>query len=294
MYTMKHHITISSLLCCLFFLFPLQLHAACPPSAEIEARAAAYLEKRPLQLYPTELSLADAYCAQEQYVAALMPQFGQPVGYKVGFTSKGLQERFKVDGPALGILLKKMLLSDGATFSLASAYRPVIEPDLVVTVKDEGIMKAQNELEVAAHLDEIRPFLELPAIPFTKETKLNGTTLVACNIAARAGVFGAGRKVEATPDFVQALADMETIFTDETGAVLQKEPGSNLLGHPLKAVLWLIKELQYRGETLKAGQVLSLGGFGSLFPLQKAGKTYTLTYMGLPGGPLSTSITISE
>ncbi|MCI5167200.1 MAG: hydratase [Candidatus Electrothrix sp. GM3_4] len=289
------NITITcSTLCALLCLLPLHLFAACPPTTEIEARATAFLEKRPLDLYPTELSLADAYCAQGRYVAALIPQFGQPIGYKVGFTSKGLQERFQVDGPALGILLEKMLLPDGATFSLSSAFRPMIEPDIIVTVKDQGIMTAQNELEVAAHLDEVRPFLELPAIFFQKGTALTGTTLVACNIAARAGVSGKGRKIAATPDFIQALADMETIFTDETGKVLQKAPGSNLLGHPLQAMLWLIKELQARGETLYAGQVISLGGFGKLFPLKEADKTYTLTYMGLPGGPLSTSVRISE
>lgn len=279
-----------SLLC----LLPRQLLAACPTETEIEARAAAFLQQRPLELYPGELSLADAYCAQGKYLNALIPQYGSPVGYKVGFTGKALQERFKVSEPALGVLLEKMLLPDGATFSLSSALRPMIEPDIIVTVKDQGIMTARNELEVAAHLDEVRPFLELPAIPFQEGTTLTGTTLVACNIAARAGVSGKGRKIEATPDFVQALADMETIFTDETGAVLQKAPGSNLLGHPLRAMLWLIKELQSRNETLQAGQLISLGGFGKLFPLKEAGKTYTLTYTGLPGGPLSASVRIGE
>ena len=247
-----------------------------------------------MDLYSGELSLADAYCAQKQYLNGLIPWYGEPAGYKIGFTGKALQERFQVHEPALGVLLEKMLLPDGTSFSLASAHRPMIEPDILVTVKDEGIMAAKTELEAAAHLDEVRPFLELPAIPFAKESKLTGTTLVASNIAARAGVSGQGRKIEATPEFVQALAAMETVFTDETGAVLQKASGSNLLGNPLRAVLWLIKELQARGETLQAGQVISLGGFGKLFPLTEPGKTYTLTYNGLPGGPLTTSVRISE
>ncbi len=291
---MKICTIISTTLGTILFLLPLQSLAACPPGAETEARANAFLQNSPFDLYPTNLTLQEAYCAQEKYVATLIPQYGQPIGYKVGFTSKGLQERFKVSEPALGVLLEKMLLPDGATFSLASAYRPMIEPDMVVTVKDQAIMTATTELEVAAHLDEVHPFLELPAIPFQAGTTLTGTTLVSCNVAARAGVFGKGRKVAATPEFVQALADMETIFTDETGTVLQKEPGSNLLGNPLRAVLWLIKELQARGETLQAGQLISLGGFGKLFPLKEPNKIYTLTYTGLPGGPLATSVRISE
>ncbi len=285
---------ICSICCILFFFFPPQLFAACPSTKEMTVRANAFLQNSPFDLYPTNLTLQEAYCAQEKYVATLVPQYGQPIGYKVGFTGKALQERFKVSEPALAILLEKMLLPDGATFSLASAYRPMIEPDMIVTVKDQGIMTATTELEVAAHLDEVRSFLELPAIPFQEGTTLTGTTLVACNIAARAGVSGKGRKITATPEFVQALADMETIFTDETGAVLQQAPGSNLLGNPLRAVLWLIKELQARGKTLQAGQFISLGGFGKLFPLKEAGKTYTLTYTGLPGGPLTTSVRISE
>jgi len=96
--------------------------------------------------------------------------------------------------------------------------------------------------------------------------------------------------VEATPEFVQALADMEAVFTDETGTVIQTEPGSNLLGHPLRVVLWLIDEMLSRGESLQAGQFISLGALGQLFPLNEGGKTYTLTYIGLPGGPISTSI----
>ena len=83
---------------------------------------------------------------------------------------------------------------------------------------------------------------------------------------------------------------METVFTDETGTVIQAEPGSNLLGHPLRVVLWLIDEMKSRGESLQAGQLISLGAFGQLFPLKENGKSYTLTYNGLPGGPISTSI----
>ena len=78
----------------------------------------------------------------------------------------------------------------------------------------------------------------------------------------------------------------------ETGAVIQTAPGSTLLGNPLRVVLWLVDEMKRRNETLKAGDRLSLGSVGKLFPLKESGKTYTYTLNGLPGGPIATSVHI--
>jgi 2-keto-4-pentenoate hydratase len=98
--------------------------------------------------------------------------------------------------------------------------------------------------------------------------------------------------VQPTPEFVQALAEMETVFTDETGAVLQSAPGANLLGNPLNVVLWLVDEMKRRGTPLQAGDRLSLGAPGKLFPLKEGGKTYSYALKGLPGGTTTVSVTI--
>ena len=266
--------------------------AACPSDAEVASRAADYLANQPLDGYAGEMSLADAYCAQAKYVARIGKEYGEVIGYKVAFTAKKGQERFKMPGPAMGILLAKMIVLDGSAISPDFGFRTIVEPDMLVTVKDEGIMGATTELEVAAHLGEVRPFLELPALQVKKEVALTGATLVAFNVAARSGVYGKGVPVKASSEFVQAMANLETVFTDETGAVLQAAPGSNLLGNPLRVVLWLVEEMKSRGETLQAGQIISLGSLGKLFPLKERNKTYTLTYNGLPGGPISTSIVV--
>ena len=105
-------------------------------------------------------------------------------------------------------------------------------------------------------------------------------------------VMGPGAPVQATPAFVQAMADMQTTFSDETGTVIQSAPASTLLGNPLRVVLWLVDEFQRRGKALRAGDRLSLGAVGRLFPLAQGGKTYTYTLEGLPGGPIATSVQI--
>ena len=63
-----------------------------------------------------------------------------------------------------------------------------------------------------------------------------------------------------------------------------------LLGNPLKVVLWLVDEMKRRGTPLQAGDRLSLGAPGKLFPLKEAGKTYSYALNGLPGGTTAVSV----
>jgi 2-keto-4-pentenoate hydratase len=57
-------------------------------------------------------------------------------------------------------------------------------------------------------------------------------------------------------------------------------------------VLWLVDEMQRRGTPLQAGDRLSLGAPGKLFPLKEGGKTYSYALNGLPGGTTTVSVTI--
>ncbi len=158
-------------------------------------------------------------------------------------------------------------------------------------ISDTG-RTATTELEAAAHLSSIHAFMELAAIQFAEGEELTGPGLVALNIAATRMVMGPGAPIEATPAFVQALAEVETVFSDETGTIIQTAPASTLLGNPLRVVLWLVEEFKRRGKTLKPGDRLSLGAVGKLFPLTEANKTYTYTLHGLPSGPISSSVHI--
>jgi len=246
----------------------------------------------PVTGIPPDLSLEAAYCTQARYVARLERTLGAPIGYKVAFTSEAARARFGIESPVTGVLFAPMFLADGSSVGLDFGYRPAIEPDLLVVVKDAGIMGATNELEIARHLESVHAFIELSAMQFALGEKISGASVTAINVAATKGVRGPPVPVQATPEFVAALAEMETIFTDETGEVIQSAPGSNLLGNPLRVVLWLVEEMRRRGTPLRAGDRLSLGAPGRAYPLEETGKTYTYTLKGLPSGPTSVSIRI--
>ena len=239
------------------------------------------------------MDLAQARHAQKDFVSLLTRKLGRRVGFKVGLTSKAVQESVGATAPVRGVLLRDMMLKDGAKVPAQFGARPIWEPDLIVVVKDAGINKATTPLQVAGHLSEVVAFIELPDRIVAETEKVDGNLITAINAGARLGVLGERAKVEATPEFVAALQNMAVTASDQNGAVLASAKGDALLGHPLNPVLWLIKDLAATGESLRAGDLISLGSFARPQPPQ-GGKAITVHYEGLPAGALKVSVNFTQ
>ena len=218
---------------------------------------------------------------------------GKPIGYKVGFTGKSTQERFKIKTPATAILFEHMFIKNGSSIDKNFGHRTLIEPDLMMIVKDSGIMNATNAIEASKHISSIHPYMELPALQIAKGEPITGAVIVAINMVATKMVMGPGILMQSNPEFIESLASMQTIFQDEMGTIIQKSPGSTLMGNPMNVVLWLIEEFNRKGITLKAGDRLSLGSVGKLFPLKENNKTYTYTLKGISEIAPKVEITIN-
>ena len=264
------------------------------PSAEaIKQLTADYFARRPNQSVHAGLSLTEARRVQKEFVTQLMTTLGPRTGFKVGLTSKAVQESVGASAPVRGVLLRKMMLKSGARVSFRFGARPIWEPDLIMVVKDAGINHARTPLEAAQHLSDLVAFIELPDRIVAETEKVDGNLITAINAGARLGVLGQRAKIKLTPEFVAALEKMTITATDQNGVVLAKATGDALLGHPLNPVLWLIEDLAATGESLKAGDLISLGSFARPAPPQ-TGQTITARYDGLPGGPLQASVQFTE
>ena len=265
-----------------------QMKMKCGPAPQARPLAEAWLAKAPAKSPGKDLGMDEAVCTQAALVMALSRSQGMPIGYKAGLTSAAAQQQFGVSTPVLGVLLAKMMLPDGATVPAAFAARPVIEADMLATVRDDGINDARTVTDVAKHIATIQPFIELPDLVLAQGEQLTGPVIVAINVGARAGVIGAPVPMLATPEFVNALAEMQVTMTAD-GAEIGKAPGKAILGHPLNAVLFIAEEVRRRGGRLKAGDVLSLGSFGR--PVQpKPGQKGVVRYDGLPTGPMTVQV----
>ncbi|MFO1212849.1 MAG: hypothetical protein U1E74_10285 [Paenacidovorax caeni] len=83
----------------------------------------------------------------------------------------------------------------------------------------------------------------------------------AINVGARMGVAGQPMAVPVLRAeryaLLDALQNMQVTLTDAQGAVLGRGKGSDILEHPLNAVVWLAQALQQEGIALQPGDLVS-------------------------------------
>lgn len=257
-------------------------YGACLSDSQVQALAQHYTAKT-LASNIEGLTDPDGACSRAKFNALLAQQLGKVIGYKAGLTNPAVQKRFNTNQPVWGKLYQGMLLQNGATVEAKFGARPLFEADLLVRVKSAEINQAKTPDDVLAAVDQIVPFIELPDLVVQDPSKLNGAGVAASNVGARLGVVGQPIEVTGAPAqrsrLIEELRDM-TVVTREADTVLSQGKGSDLLGHPLNAVIWLAGALAQEGLALQVGDLISLGSFSALLP-PKAGQTVTVTYDGL-------------
>lgn len=258
--------------------------AACLSDLEAAALVANYMAKTPAA-NPEGLSKEDGECTRAKVNQFLRQQIGATrVGYKAGLTNPAVQKRFNTDAPVWGELYAPMLLKNGATVDAKFGARPLFEADMLVRISSANINQAKTPEDVLKSIDQVIPFIELPDLVVMAPPKLNGAAVAAINVGARLGVLGEPMAVQRTAAFSDALRDMVVVVKGD-GAEIDKGKGSDVLEHPLNAVVWLAQDLASQGLTLKKGDLISLGSFSKLLP-PKPGLNVEVEYQGLPGNPV--------
>ncbi len=261
------------------------VQAECLSDAQADDLAAHYLARTPAA-NPEGLSDADGACTRAKFNARIAPRLGKVVGYKAGLTNPAVQKRFGTDKPVWGTLYEGMVQPSGATIDAAFGARPLFEADMLVRVKSAAVNQARTPMEVLEAIDQVIPFIELPDLLVQAPPRLNGAGVSAINVGARLGVAGQPLAVPALRAeryaLLDALQGMQVTLADAQGAVLGRGKGSDILEHPLNAVVWLAQALRQEGIALQPGDLVSLGSFSPLLP-PKPGLAVTATYEGLPG-----------
>jgi 2-keto-4-pentenoate hydratase len=199
-------------------------------------------------------SMSDAYDIQDHYVALLRVGSGEPIGYKVGLTSKAMQAFCGIDHPIGGVVLAKRELRSGATVHRMPA-------------------SAATPAAVAPYVDAVCTAFEVVDDRAADYGKLDVKSLVADNS------WNAGMVLS---DFTSSWPDLEAVLGKATqdGALVGEGHGRDILGHPFNSVAWINAQLASRGGALRKGQIVMTGSvMKTVFPTEPA--NYRFEFEGL-------------
>ena len=236
------------------------------------------LAELPPECVPVDLE--DGWAVQR----SLDRHIGQPVGWKVAASSLAGQRVIGVDRPLVGSLHAVQLVEDGCVLPLPTIG--VAEAEFVFRL-DRGLRAAEAPFTreiVLANIVSVHAGMEVPDSRLAAYPHISAPQLVADFMCARWLVIGPA--LEGI-----ALAELPYMAVSAgRGADVESEGiGSDVLGDPCDALVWLINEVAGHGMDVVPGAVVTTGACAWI-ENARARDTVTSTF----GNSVSVRVTFAD
>ncbi len=222
--------------------------------------------------YP-DITMDDAYAIQGEWVRQKLARGRAVKGWKIGLTSKAMQQALNINIPDSGVLLDDMFFDDGGTIPKNRFIQPRIEAEIAFVMRRPLLGPNVTAADVLAATEFVAPSLEIldtrivRSDPQTKKSRTIFDTI--SDNAANAGiVLGSQRHRPDAFDlrWTGAIVSRNR-EVEETGL------GAGVLNDPALGIAWLANRLAQYGQSIAAGDVVLSGSFirpveapsGSLF-----------------------------
>ncbi len=198
-------------------------------------------------------TVEDGYAVQ----SIVARRFQRPIaGWKIGCTSRLAREMLGIPEPFFGPVFEDVFLKSPTWLPPDRFIQPGIEGEIAFTLKRslEPRRAPYSRVEVEAAIDKVFAAIEVIDTCFKDFSNAGAPNLIA-DLAAN-GALAAFEGVDYEPGM--DLKSVELVMT-VNNAEVGRGVGSDALGDPVDALVWLANEASRRGIGLKAGQIVSTG-----------------------------------
>jgi 2-keto-4-pentenoate hydratase len=259
------------------------------PIADPAAAAAALYEARrtgsPIEPFTEAdpgLGLGDGYAVQQHLVRMLLEDGETIVGYKVGLTSRPMQEMVGVDAPDYGPVLASTVYASGAAVPLARFIQPRIEAEIVFVMGDRLAGPGVSVADASRATSGVAAAMEII------DSRIAGWRIrladTVADLASNGAVVISSRIVP--------LAGLDTrligMMLTRNGELADTGAGAAALGDPLTVVAWLANTLGEHGIALEPGHLVMTGSMHAAVPMA-AGDVFRAEFDRL--GPVTVRVT---
>lgn len=214
-----------------------------------------------LSLRHPGMTLDDAYAVQAAFVARKVQSGRRKVGWKIGLTSRAMQDALKIDTPDSGVLLDDMVFDNDSRVPQGRFIQPRVEAEIAFIMGKDLPLGDLTRDDILAATAQVAPALEildtriLRADPDTGKARVVTDTI--SDNAANAGiVLGSERHDPRAVDLRWAGA-----IVSRNGEVEETGLGAGVLNDPVTSVLWLARRMETYGQRIEAGDIVLSGSF---------------------------------
>lgn len=223
-----------------------------------------------LSLRHPEITLHDAYAIQSAQIARKRAAGHKIIGWKIGLTSKVMQQALGIETPDSGVLYDDMLFATGATVPAGRFIQPRIEAEIGFVMK-APLVGDVTRADVLAATGSVAPALEILDTRILRADPASGQPrrifdTVADNAANAGIVLGAERHAPGVHDLRWTGA-----IVRRNGEVVATGLGAAVLDDPVAGLVWLARRMGQYGQRIEAGQVVLAGSF--IAPVECPGGT---------------------
>jgi 2-keto-4-pentenoate hydratase len=208
-----------------------------------------------LQDYPTNVpfGLNEAYKIQDAMIRAMSAPV---IGWKIGLTSRASQEMMGVAEPMSGPLFEGSVFPDNAELEVSESDLRIVEAEICFRLgADLHSDKATfTQADVLPAIASVHPMFELATKRLPGDMRETAQWIVADGGINQAIVVGKG--IAFSPDIDIAMVKTQVNVNDK---LVSEGIGSNVMGGPISALVWLVDHLKSRNISLHKGDFIATG-----------------------------------
>lgn len=206
-------------------------------------------------------NMEDAYAIQVALVDRFISAGRSIKGWKIGLTSKAMQNALAIDTPDSGVLFDDMFFDNDSVIPNDRFIATRIEAEIAFVMKDDLVGEATTPEQVIAATECVCPSLEIldtRIVPRDPNTGAIRTVIdTISDNAANAGLV-LGNKRHPIDAF-----DLRWVgaIVSNNGEVEETGLGAGVLNDPVLGIVWLAQRLGRYGQKIRAGDVVLSGSF---------------------------------
>lgn len=207
------------------------------------------------------ITMDEAYAIQAALIERKLAAGRKIIGWKIGLTSRAMQQALDIDIPDSGVLLDDMVFDNAAQVPKNRFIQPRIEAEIAFVMKAPLAGAEVTRDQVLAATDYVAPAIEILDTRVLRKDPESGVArkigdTIADNAANAGLVLGEARHALDAVDLRRV-----GVIVERDGEVEETGLGAGVLNDPVLGIVWLARRMATYGQRIEPGQVILSGSF---------------------------------